>query len=178
MFLLVSVVPFPVNMAKPKKSLTFSPEQKKWIIDEFLKNQSATSVKRAFRLHFGYSKALQRTGISSFQTVFDTFKKNGQQSVGIVKPKAAPKSKVKQETLNAVKAHFEANNKSSVREAARELEISKTTTHRYLSEHLKMKAYKVSLPWFYTFEIGLFLGSIQLFDELTSTDHASKLSIS
>ena len=73
------------------------------------------------------------------------FNKNGKQSVGIIAPKASPKSKINNETLEAVKSHFEANNKSSVREAARELEISKTTVHRYLSEHLEMKAYKVCL---------------------------------
>ena len=130
-------------MAK-KKSLKFSEEQKKFIIDEFLKNNSATSVKRAFRIQFGQSEALRNTGISSFQTIFDTFKKGGSKCVGITKPKDKPKSKVNQQTLAVIKNHFEANNNSSVREAAREANVSKSTAHNYVRIHLDMKPYKVN----------------------------------
>ena len=145
LLLFALALPFPFNMAKGKRE-QFSPEQKQFIIDEFLKNKSATEVKRAFRKEFGQSRALAKRDKSSFKSVFDTFKKGGQQAVGVTKAKSAPKSKVNEQTLNAVKAHFEENNKSSIREAARELEISPTTTYQYVSEHLKMKAYKVSLP--------------------------------
>ena len=137
------VLPFPVNMAKPK-GLKFSADQKKFIIDEFLKNKKATEVKRSFRQQFGQSKALMNTGLGSFQNVFDLYKKGGAISVGISKPKEKPKSKVNQETLSAVKAHFEANRNSSVREAAREIGVSKSTAHTYVKVHLQMKPYKAS----------------------------------
>lgn len=123
--------------------LKFSNEQKSFIIDQFLKGKSATAVKRAFRLHFGQSKALAKKDKSSFQLVFDNFKKGGDVSLGLI-PKVERKSKVNQVTLEAVKTHFETNNKSSVREAGREIGVSKSTVQHYAKNLLNMKPYKVN----------------------------------
>ena len=129
----------------PKSYLKFSEENKKFIIEKFLEGNSPKQVKRAFGLQFGFSRDLANKHIMCFKNVFNTYKKGGEKSIGIAKPKAPPKSKVNQQTLTEVKAHFEANPKSSVREAGRELNIGKSTVHEYVTKHLGMYAYKVRM---------------------------------
>lgn len=129
-------------MAGKKHPKKFSESQKKFIIDEYLKGNTTTSVKRAFRLEFGQSKWLMKKPNSAFKAVFDSFKKGGQNSVGIGNEPKTPKRVPNQQTKDSVKKHFEENPTSSLREASRKIEVPKSTVHEVVKKQLKMKAYK------------------------------------
>ena len=129
---------------RKKHSKKFSKEQKKFIIEEFLKGNSATSVKRAFRLKFGQSRWLSEKKETAFQSVFDTFKKGGEKSVGIQVDEKSKGRKPNKEKMEIVKTHFEENRHSSVREASRRTEIPKSTVHEIAKKQLGLKAYKVN----------------------------------
>ena len=99
-------------------------------------------MKRAFRLEFGDQFRVGKISLSSFESVYKTFKSNGFKAIGVEEKGSKANHKHNVETTNKVRELFSEQN-PSVREASRAAEIPKSTVHWHMKEKLDMKFFKV-----------------------------------
>ena len=144
------------NMGSHSK---FCSEEKKFIIDEFLKGKTPTEVKRAFKREFGHSRKVHKIDKSSFRSVFKTYQKHGERALGLVEKKQiGGYRKPNQAAIDRVKALFEDTSPSpSTREAGRTLNLPHNTVWRYLSTYLSLKFYRVSVHLSSQTKLSLFV---------------------
>ena len=134
----------------------FDLDDKKFIIDQFLSGKKATAVKRAYITLHGNSRKLQAITLSSFQNVFETYKKKAERATGLRESEPRGHRIRDEAAIQRVKALFEESDgpSPSTREAGRLLHLPHNTVWRYLSTYLSLKFYRVSLHS--TFQIKVF----------------------
>lgn len=116
----------------------FSCEEEKWII--LNGNDSPTRVMRKFCKVFNVPRNRQsKLSAKMFTRVIEKFKK----TFGKAEPRYSRAAPVRSGNKDVVKSHFEMNPKSSIRDAACALEVSKSSVHRIIREDLKFYPYRI-----------------------------------
>ena len=123
----------------PSRESPFTDEQEKWIIMKYSKLQSATLVRRKFRLQF----KINPTDVprdSAFTRVFSIFNETG--SVQIKKPTGRSASKVTEGSIATVKELVDINANVSTTLISRHLDMSHMTAWKIMKADLGMHPYK------------------------------------
>ena len=115
----------------------FSGDEKVWIILESGKTESPEALRKRFLKNFQIKgRKSQNYKSHHFQRVINQFKKNEGKPPRISgRPVAARTPEAKA----AVKESIQTDPKASIRSTARQLNFSKTTTHKILKNDLKLK---------------------------------------
>ena len=120
-------------------SSPFTKEQVSWTILKNGELRNIKKVQRAVRLRFCPKRPKDTPNYMAFKRLVEGFETNG----GQTRPKTPPgKATVTQQDVEAVEQFFTMNKKAHVREAARELGMSKTKVWKILRKDLKWRAYK------------------------------------
>ena len=120
-------------------SSPFTKEQVSWTILKYGEVRNIKKVQRAFRLRFCPQRPKDTPNYMAFKRLVDRFETDG----GQTRPKTPPgKATVTQQDIEAVEQFFTMNKKAHLREAARELGMSKTKVWKILRKDMKWRAYK------------------------------------
>ena len=118
----------------------FSQENKIFIVNAFAKNPSPSDVRRKFIQHFKIKgRKTKSFHIKQFIRVYEQLKKKTS-SVHRISP-TKPFEKRTPEAQEKVKQFFAQNQNSSIRQGAREVDLSASTTWRILRKYLKNRFY-------------------------------------
>lgn len=120
----------------------FTSEQKTWIVFEYGRNPSPTALKRKFLLNFniqGREKTKYQPHL--FIRVVETFKKNG---ISKEKSKGAKISKATPEAQQLVSEEIQEQPDSSIRQIAKRLDFTTSTTHKILRKQLFKRCFGIS----------------------------------
>ena len=129
----------------PKRSFSklcpFSRDQINWIILKFGDLKNIDKVKKAFGTKFYKKNPRNVPNYNAFKRIIERFRDTGH-----TKPKTPPGPvKTRSGDIARFKQYFKNNNMKHLREASRDLGMSKTTLWRMLRVDLKWKAYKSSI---------------------------------
>ena len=118
----------------------FSSEQKTWIVLEYGKTSCPTALKRKFVLHFNIKgREKNKYQPHLFLRVVESFKRNG---ISKKKSKGPKISKATPEAQQLVTEVIQQHPTNSIRQIAKRLDFTTSTTHKILRKQLKMKPYK------------------------------------
>lgn len=121
---------------KTRKNAPFTVEQESWIIFQYAKLNSLTSIRREFRTHFNVSP-FKIPRLPAFLRVIKRF-----QATGTVKQRSPPgRPSNLREHVADVEAVVEDVKNTSISSISSQLNISKTTVWRILRKELKFYPY-------------------------------------
>ena len=110
-------------------SSPFTKEQMSWTILKYGEVRNIKKVQRAFRSRFCPQRPKDTPNYMTFKRRVDRFETDG----GQTRPKTPPgKATVTQQDIEAVEQFFTMNKKAHLKEAARELGVSKTKVWKIL----------------------------------------------
>lgn len=131
----------------------YTTEQRVFIVEEYFKNnESLAATVRKFRTKYGRNIDLSS---STVKRLIAKFRNTG--SIGDAKHTGRPKTRRSDVNIEAVRDSVGENPRTSIRRRGQELQISRSSLQRILTEDLRLHAYKV-----------------QLTQELKPNDHAQR----